>query len=109
MIDDRDELLVRKFLDENKIELPDDGFSRRVMRRLPDCARRLNRIWTAVCLVAGALLCAVFDWFGTLSAVVKESVSLVSADPVLAGHPYLLWQLLIMIILIGGYKVLAKE
>ncbi len=109
MTDDRDELLLRKYFNENKADVPDDGFSRRVMRRLPDRARRLNRIWTAVCLLLGTLLCAASDWLGALSTAVKELAMLISANPVLAEHPYLLWQLLVMIIFVGGYKVLAKE
>lgn len=109
MTDDRDELLVRKFFDENKIELPDDGFSRRVMRRLPDRARRLNRIWTAVCLLLGALIAVKNDWFGVVWGKVEVLVSIISADPLFAGNPYMLWQLLVMIIFVGGYKALAKE
>ena len=54
-MDDRDELLVSKFFDENKIDVADNGFSRRVTRRLPDRERRLNRIWTAVCLALGSI------------------------------------------------------
>ena len=53
MDEKRDELLVRKFFEENKIEIPDAGFSRRVMRRLPDRTRRLNRNWTAICVAVG--------------------------------------------------------
>ena len=109
MTDDRDELLVRRFFDENKIELPDDGFSCRVMRRLPDRARRLNRRWTAVCLLLGALIAVKNDWFGVIWADIKELFTLISSSPVLVEHPYLLWQLLVMIIFVGGYKVLAKE
>lgn len=109
MTDDRDELLLRKYFNENKTDVPDDGFSRRVMRRLPDRARRLNHIWTAVCLLLGTLLCVASDWLGALSATVKELAMLISANPVLAEHPYLLWQLLVMIIFVGGYKALAKE
>lgn len=57
MDEKRDELLVRKFFEENKIEIPDAGFSRRVMRRLPDRTRRLNRIWTAICVAVGVVMC----------------------------------------------------
>ncbi len=109
MTENRDELLVRKFFEENKTELPDDGFSRRVMRRLPDRARRLNRIWTAVCLLLGVLLCAACDWFGALSYIIKDMLARLSVNPVLAEHPYLLLLLLLSAIFAGGCKALAEE
>ena len=99
-MDDRDELLVSKFFDENKIDVADNGFSRRVTRRLPDRERRLNRIWTAVCLALG--LGALVDGVCVLVASVK-------ANPEIADRPYLLWLLLFAVIFLGGYKVLAED
>lgn len=52
-----DEELIGKFFAEQTFDVPDQGFSSRVMRRLPGSTVRLNRIWTAVCAVA---LVAVF-------------------------------------------------
>lgn len=56
MTDNNDDVLVKKFFSENRIDVPDDGFSRRVMRRLPDRTRRISRLWTAVCVVVGLLI-----------------------------------------------------
>lgn len=54
---DNDEKLITKFFAENKQEFADNGFSGRVMRRLPaPKAVRLNRIWTLFCVVAGTVL-----------------------------------------------------
>ena len=54
---DNDEKLIAKFFAENKQEFADNGFSERVMRRLPASkAVRLNRIWTLFCVVAGTVL-----------------------------------------------------
>lgn len=64
-----DELLVKGFFEENKIDIADNGFSERVMRRLPSPSVRLNRIWTAVCTLLGAM------WlFSVLSDVTLKSV-----------------------------------
>lgn len=109
MMDDRDELLVSKFFDENKIDVADNGFSRRVTRRLPDRERRLNRIWTAVCLVLGAALAVLFDWLGALVDVVCVLAAAVKANPEISDRPYLLGLLLFAVIFLGGYKVLAEE
>lgn len=49
--------LLRDFFAENKQEIADNGFSRRVMHHLPDRSNRLARIWSAfVMTVAAALL-----------------------------------------------------
>ena len=88
MTEDRDELLVRKFFDENNVELPDNGFSNRVMRRLPDRARRLNRIWTGIFHYA-------------LSLMPEHSGRYIA--------PYLIWLLLLSLICVGGYKAVADD
>ena len=43
---DNDKLL-RDFFTENRQEIADRGFSRRVMHHLPDRSNRLARIWNA--------------------------------------------------------------
>jgi len=64
-----DELLVKGFFEENKIDIADNGFSERVMRCLPSPSVRLNRIWTAVCTLLGAV------WlFSVLSDVTLKNV-----------------------------------
>lgn len=50
---ENDELLVARFLARNTRDVPDDGFSDGVMRRLPVRSRPLYRIWTALCALLG--------------------------------------------------------
>ena len=60
---ENDDILVRQFFNEHTEEIADHGFSKRVMRHLPDRAVRLNRIWTAICIVVGiAFFVAVKGW-----------------------------------------------
>lgn len=54
------------FFSENKHEIADNGFSRRVMRHLPDRSNRLTHIWTVFVLAIGT---ALFFWLGGLGAV----------------------------------------
>lgn len=56
-----DELLLQQFFAVNTMEVPDNGFSRRVMRRLPQGARRMNNLWTAICWLGGLVLFLLFD------------------------------------------------
>ena len=58
---ENDEKLLKDFFTANKQEIADNGFSHRVMHRLPDHSNRLVRIWNATVVVAGAVL---FIWIG---------------------------------------------
>ena len=56
---DNDEKLIAKFFAENKQEFVDNGFSERVMQRLPaQEAVLLNRIWTLLCVAVGVVFIA---------------------------------------------------
>lgn len=55
-----DELLMR-FFSEARCDLPDDGFTDRVMRRLPRRVRRMNQLWTTLCAAAAMVLFLLFD------------------------------------------------
>lgn len=57
--------ILRNFFTENKQEIADNGFSRRVMRHLPDRSYRLARLWTAFVMAVAAVL---FIWLGGLEA-----------------------------------------
>ena len=49
---DNDKLL-KDFFAENKREIADNGFSRRVMHHLPDRSNRLARLWTVFVMAVG--------------------------------------------------------
>jgi hypothetical protein len=53
---DKDDILINKFFAEQKQIINDDGFSRRVMRKLPSKISCYSRIWSTVCLLAALLL-----------------------------------------------------
>ena len=55
---DNDKLL-RDFFAENKQEIADNGFSRRVMHHLPGRSNHLVRIWSAFVMTVAAVL---FVW-----------------------------------------------
>ena len=39
-----DELIVSRFFDEHKFDIADNGFSERVMEKLPSWSAKVNRI-----------------------------------------------------------------
>lgn len=51
------ELLEQLFRPMKEMQVADDGFSQRVMQRLPQRdVRSLSRLWTAFCIVIGVIL-----------------------------------------------------
>lgn len=63
---DKDEL-VGRFLRENKKEVDDFGFSRRVMRRLPRRSMWAVRLWTVFCTAVAVALFFLYDGFGMIA------------------------------------------
>ena len=63
MTEDEDKL-VMQFFEENAHEIEDNGFSDKVMSRLPsERANRLERLWTLFCTVVGVVLFFLVDGF----------------------------------------------
>ena len=75
MTSNDDKLLGRLFSEAAHAEIPDGGFSRRVMRSLPDGTLRRVRLWRAVCVAACVVLCVALrlwreaaEWFAEAAA-----------------------------------------
>lgn len=56
-----DDKLLKQFMDANRQEIADNGFSRRVMRRLPCSHNRAAQILNALCAVLSVFLFVAFD------------------------------------------------
>lgn len=71
-----DEKLIERFFSENPVKIDDDGFTRRVMHRLPDRMVWLNRLWTACCAVILVLVimkCGLLTWLsGSLHGLLAD-------------------------------------
>ena len=67
---DNDELLIRNFLEENRQDVSDDGFTRRVMRSLPQAGeRRARRIMLAMQALLYAAVAVAFVLLGGLDTL----------------------------------------
>ncbi len=117
MTDDKENKMIEMFFDENKIDIADDGFSRRVMQGIGNRTWRYNRNWTVVCIVIGVLflffrynLSSFFssDWksiigdlIGSLSDfATQSSLLLMPGTYVLA---------ILSLVVFGGYKLITEE
>lgn len=109
MSENKDELLIRKFFKENKADIPDNGFTCRVMKRLPDRTQRLNRIWTAICIALGVVVATRFDWWNALSSQVKNITETVMTNHVIEDNPFLLFIGLLILIFLCGYNLISSE
>lgn len=70
---DNDKLL-KDFFAENKREIADDGFTRRVMHHLPDRSDRLIQIWTAFVMILSIILFIALDGVEAMRETLKEVV-----------------------------------
>lgn len=61
-----DDELLMQFFSAAKQEIPDNGFSEKVMQRLPQRARRMNRIWSTICFAIGMAIFLLFDGIADL-------------------------------------------
>jgi len=72
-----DDQLISKFMQANKREVADNGFSRRVMRRLPMRAKVVSDVLTCIGIVVSCVLFVVFDGasliYETIVPVFQES------------------------------------
>ncbi len=56
MTEINDDILIQSFFDESRKEITDNGFSKKVMRHLPDHYRRLSTLWSTCCFILAAIL-----------------------------------------------------
>ena len=103
-----EEQLIGRFFAENTVELQDRGFTNRVMRRLPDRSVCLNRIWTAICLVAAvAVFILTKGWIsilGTLQGFFTDMVTSVSPASVLS-----VFGTMVLLTAVAGYSLVTSE
>lgn len=71
MTKDNDILTDRLFDEIRNTEIEDNGFSRRVMKSLPDRESRLAKLWTALCVLIGIILSFAFHVWELLAVYVE--------------------------------------
>lgn len=109
MTDNKDEILIERFFNENRITIEDNGFSRRVMNRLPDRARRINRLWTAVCATIAILFIIQNDFFTMLWGSFKGLAADITTSDTLLMNPLIIVMSLLIIIFLSGCKLIASD
>ena len=72
MMENNDKLLEQFFADNRK-EIADNGFSRRVMHSLPSHSRRLSQIWTIFCFTLALVLFVSFNGLQLILGTLRET------------------------------------
>ncbi len=67
-----DDKLIRAFFAEQKQEIPDNGFSRRVMHRLPYRTSLLIKVWSLFVTLVAVILFFVFDGLQAVIAIGRD-------------------------------------
>ena len=70
---DIEDKMINQFFQAEKKEVKDNGFSRRVMRNLPDRGEKLSNIWVAFCSAIGIILFFLFDGLEALLNILHEA------------------------------------
>ena len=61
MTETTDDKLLQQFFSDNRKEIEDNGFSRRVMHHLPDRYYRISQLWSLFCFTLAVVLFFVLD------------------------------------------------
>ena len=67
-----DDKLIRAFFAEQKQEIPDNGFSRRVMNRLPCRTSLLIKVWSLFIMLVAIILFLVFDGLQAIVTTARD-------------------------------------
>lgn len=101
-----DDKLLKQFFSEQKQEIEDRGFSRRVMRNLPGRSHRFGQVWSGLCMALAAIL---FFAFGGLQATIgtlrEVFVSLVQHSTTANFDPKSLAIAAVVLLILGMRKV----
>jgi hypothetical protein len=72
-----DDKLLKRFFSEHKQEIEDNGFSRLVMKRLPDRSLSISNVWTTGCKALALILFFALGGLQAIGGVLREVFTLV--------------------------------
>ncbi|MGL4851685.1 MAG: DUF5056 domain-containing protein [Phocaeicola sp.] len=83
---DRDELLISQFMQSNKHEIEDRGFSKKVMNRLPKPFLRTSEIMYGVCWIVAFYLFTLLDGWNLLLHSIDHLIATASYELLSNGN-----------------------
>ena len=73
MTETTDDKLLQQFFSDNRKEIEDNGFSRRVMHHLPDRDYRISQLWSLFCFTLAVVLFFVLDGLQLVLGALRET------------------------------------
>lgn len=73
MMETTDDKLLQQFFSDNRKEIKDNGFSRRVMRHLPDRYYRISQMWSMFCFTLAVVLFFALDGLKLVVGALRET------------------------------------
>ena len=108
-MDERDEQLLQQFFSEKVQQtIADDGFTERVMNRLPKRVKTYTRLWTAFCVLMGVVLFTVFHGWQLLLVYLEVFLRTTIVEPPHI-NPVMVAFVFSSILMIIVYEVLSYE
>ena len=108
-MDKQDEKLLKQFFSEAAQQtIEDNGFTERVMNRLPVRMKRYTRIWTGCCILFAALLFTLFHGWELLLVQMEVFIRTTIAEPPHI-NPVMVVFTLFCLLMIGVYELLSYE
>ena len=106
---ENDDILVSKFFEEYTQEVEAHGFTKRVIRHLPDRAARLNRIWTALCIVAGIVFFIGIKGWKIIAESLLVLFHTTPAQDVFQLSPLTIMLSVLALTMVGVYQLASRE
>lgn len=75
MMETIDDKILQQFFSDNKKEIEDNGFSRRVMHHLPDRYYRISQLWSLFCFTLAVVLFFALDGLQLVVGAIRETFS----------------------------------
>lgn len=107
---DKDEIIIGKFFEQaSRVEIEDNGFSRRVMRSISPRPNWAYRLWTAACVVGIVAFIIAMRVPQLLLVYVEVAmrIAMINPERVVISLP-LIYAAIIGATAWGGYKALAR-
>ena len=73
MTETTDDKLLQQFFSDNRKEIEDNGFSRRVMHHLPNRYYRISQLWSWFCFTLAVVLFFVLDGLQLVLGALRET------------------------------------
>ena len=104
---ENDDKLLGNFFAEKRQEVADNGFTRRVMRKLPCRDNRLARLWTAGGFTLAAVLFVLLDGIQLVWDTLRETLTSTLENCMVQTDPKSL-ALAVVVLLFLMYKKIAS-